>query len=399
MPLSNTATSYGSLARTFHWLIALGILMMIPLGWIAHLAPMQDADQIALKTALFSTHKTLGVAIFLLALGRILWAIVQPRPVPLHPERRAETTLAEAVHWALYAALVIVPLSGWIEHAATDGFAPIWWPFGQDLPFVPNDPALAETFATVHFLAQWLLVGALVLHVAGAIKHAVLDRDATLRRMARGAPAGRPGARHGGAAPAVLALAAWIAVLGGGAAAGYFTTDERGETPALEAAASDWQVEEGTLSISLVQMGSEVTGSFADWTAAISFEPQDAPGKAGEVEVTISIPSLTLGSVTSQALGADFFAADDFPTASFRADIVNAADGYEAQGALSLKGAEIPVSLPFSLTLDGDTAKMEGRTTLDRRNYGIGDNMADPGQLSFEVEVLVELTATRSDDT
>ena len=81
MPLSNTATSYGSLARTFHWLIALGILIMIPLGWIAHLAPMQDAGQIALKTALFSAHKTLGVAIFLLALGRIFWAIVQPRPV------------------------------------------------------------------------------------------------------------------------------------------------------------------------------------------------------------------------------------------------------------------------------------------------------------------------------
>jgi len=396
MPLSNTATSYGSLARTFHWLIALGILIMIPLGWIAHLAPMQDAGQIALKTALFSAHKTLGVAIFLLALGRIFWAIAQPRPVPLHPERRAETTLADTVHWALYAALVIVPLSGWIEHAATDGFAPIWWPFGQDLPFVPNSPELAETMATVHFLAQWLLVGALVLHVAGAIKHAAVDRDATLRRMARGEPAGHPGGRHGGAAPAALALAAWIAVIGGGAAAGYFTNDESSDAPALEAAASDWEVQEGTLSISLVQMGSEVTGSFEDWTAAIAFEPQDAPGKAGEVDVTISIPSLTLGSVTSQALGADFFAASEFPTASFRADLMNVADGYEAQGTLSLKGAEMPVTLPFTLTLDGDTAEMQGRTMLDRRNYGIGDNMADPGQLSFEVEVLIDLTATRS---
>ncbi|MAE92116.1 MAG: cytochrome, partial [Pelagibaca sp.] len=166
-----------------------------------------------------------------------------------------------------------------------------------------------------------------------------------------------------------------------------------------EAAASDWEVQEGTLSISLVQMGSEVTGSFADWTAAIAFEPQDAPGKAGEVDVTISIPSLTLGSVTSQALGADFFAASEFPTASFRADLMNVADGYEAQGTLSLKGAEMPVTLPFTLTLKGNTAEMQGRTTLDRRNYGIGDNMADPGQLSFEVEVMIDLTATRSDGT
>ncbi|MGR3378558.1 cytochrome b/b6 domain-containing protein [Salipiger abyssi] len=396
MPLANSPTTYGPVARAFHWLIALGILLMIPLGWIAHLAPMQDADQIALKTTLFSVHKTLGVALFLLALGRILWALVQPKPVPLHPHRKGETLLAEAIHWVLYAALVLVPLSGWVEHAATDGFAPILWPLGQNLPFVPTSPQLAETAATVHFLSQWALVGALVLHIVGALKHTLIDRDATLARMARGTPAGGEGHGHGFALPLALALLVWAGVLGGGAAAGYFAQDERAESPALEQAASDWQVQEGTLSISLVQMGSEVTGSFADWTAAIAFEPQAAPGKTGEVTVTISIPSLTLGSVTSQALGPDFFAAETHPTATFQADLMNAADGYVAEGTLTLKGTEVPVSLPFSLTLDGDTAEMSGRTTLDRMNYGIGENMADAGQLSHEVEVIVELTATRS---
>ena len=398
MPLANTPTAYGRVARSFHWLIALGILLMIPLGWIAHLAPMQDSDQIALKSALFSAHKTLGVVLFFLALGRIGWAVTQPKPAPLHPERRAETLLAEAVHWALYAALVVVPLSGWIEHAATDGFAPILWPFGQDLPLVPNDPGLAETAATVHFLAQWVLVGALVLHVAGALKHAAVDRDATLSRMARGTPAGQPQHAHGLAGPAALALGAWLAVLGGTAAAGYFTEPENGESPTLAEAPSDWTVEEGTLAIHVRQMGKEITGSFSEWTAAITFEEPDAPGKAGEVEVTISIPSLTLGSVTSQALGPDFFAAESHPTATFTADLVKLEDGYEAQGTLALKGAEAPVTLPFSLELDGDTARMEGRTTLDRRNYAIGEGMSDPDQLGYEVQAIIDLTATRAAD-
>ena len=110
----------------------------------------------------------------------------------------------------------------------------------------------------------------------------------------------------------------------------------------------------------------------------------------------IAIPSLTLGSVTKQALGKDYFDAEDFPTATFQADILSAADGYVAEGTLSMKGAEVPVSLPFQLRIDGDTARMQGRTTLDRRNYAIGDNMGDPGQLSFEVDVIVELTATRA---
>ncbi|MCR8550214.1 cytochrome b/b6 domain-containing protein [Salipiger sp. P9] len=396
MPLANSTTTYGPLARAFHWLIALGILLMIPLGWIAHLAPMQDADQIALKTALFSAHKTLGVALFLLALLRILWALVQPKPVPLHPHRKGETLLAEAIHWVLYAALVIVPLSGWVEHAATDGFAPILWPFGQNLPFVPSSPQVAETAATVHFLSQWALVGALALHIAGVLKHTVLDRDATLARMARGTAAGTEGGHSGFAAPLALAVLIWAGVIGGGAAAGYFTQEGAPDAPALEAAASDWQVQEGTLSIALVQMGSEVTGSFADWTAAITFEPQDAPGKSGEVTVQIAIPSLTLGSVTKQAMGADFFDAETYPTATFQADLMNVADGYVAEGTLSLKGVDLPVSLPFTLTLDGDRAEMTGRTTLDRMGFAIGANMADPGQLSHEVEVIVALTATRS---
>ncbi|EEX15015.1 cytochrome B561 [Citreicella sp. SE45] len=396
MPLANTETSYGTLARAFHWLIALGILIMVPLGWIAHLAPMQDAEQIGLKSALFSAHKTLGVALFFLALLRIVWMIAQPKPAPLHPDRVAERLLADTVHWGLYAALVIVPLSGWVEHAATDGFAPILWPFGQDLPLVPNSPELAETAAAVHFLAQWLLVGIVALHILGAVKHAVIDRDPTLARMVRGAHGGTPGRHHGHVAPLVLASAAWIAVLGGAAAAGYFAQEPGAEAPTLEAAASDWEVQQGTLSISLVQMGSEVTGSFADWTAAIAFEQQDAPGKSGEVTVQIAIPSLTLGSVTKQALGKDFFDAEGFPTATFQADILSAADGYVAEGTLSMKGAEVPVSLPFQLRIDGDTARMQGRTTLDRRNYAIGDNMGDPGQLSFEVDVIVELTATRA---
>ena len=397
MSIANTSTSYGSLARAFHWLIAVGILAMIPLGWTAHLWPMSNPDEIAFKTQLFSVHKTIGVLIFVLALARILWAIVQPRPAPLHPERRAETLAAEVVHWVLYAALVIVPLSGWIEHAATDGFAPILLPVGQNLPLVPKSPAVAETFAAVHFLSQWVLVVALLLHVAGAIKHAVIDKDATLARMAHGRDAGTPNAARGHASALVLAVAAWAAVLGGGAAAGMYGADGD-DAPKLEQAASDWTVEQGTLGIVVMQNGREVSGSFSDWTAAISYEPRGTPGPAGEVEVTISVPSLTLGSVTSQALGADFFAAETHPTATFRADIVQLEDGsLEAQGTLALKEAEVPVTLPFTLAIKEGTAQMEGATTLDRRNYAIGDSMSDGEQLGFDVSVNVALTATRAE--
>lgn len=398
MPLFNTATAYGDIARLFHWLTALGIAIMIPLGWAAHLWPMQDAAAVAAKTTLFSAHKTLGIAIFFIALARIGFALTQPRPVPLHPDRRAETLLAEAVHWVLYAALVLVPLSGWIEHAATDGFAPIWWPLGQELPLVPNSPRLAATFAEVHFLAQWLLVVALSLHIAGALKHAMIDRDATLARMSKGTPAGTPRPHKGHAAPALLAALTWIALLGGGGAAGLYGTPPIAGTPKLESAASDWQVQDGTLSISVTQMGTEITGSFADWTAAIDWTEAAAPGPEGSVTVQIAIPSLALGSVTTQALGPDFLAATAHPTATFQADLVRTTTGREAQGRLDLKGASIPLTLLYDLTVEGDSATMTGSATLDRRDFAIGESMTDPSQLAYKVQLRVALTATRSEN-
>ena len=89
----------------------------------------------------------------------------------------------------LYASLVLVPLTGWLHHAASEGFAPILWPFGQNLPFVPKSPALVSEVTVRPALAvhYGLWPGPLVLHIAGALKHHVVDKDSTLRRMLPGA--------------------------------------------------------------------------------------------------------------------------------------------------------------------------------------------------------------------
>ena len=390
MAATNTALAYGSVARTLHWLTALLILTAFPLGLIANAWPWDTSAQLAVKATLFSIHKTLGVTAFAVAVLRIGWAVVQPRPVALHPDRRAETVLAGVVHWMLYVALVAVPLTGWIHHAATTGFAPIWWPFGQGLPFVPVDVGVAETAAAAHWLFTKVLALALVLHVAGALKHHLVDRDATLVRMWRGTPAGARGAVVHGRAPAAIAVALWM-LAGAGALA---LVPAEADRPALAGTgAGNWQVTEGSLGITVRQMGSAVEGSFSQWAADIDYDPDT---RTGTVEVTVAIDSLSLGSVTAQAMGEDFFHAEAHPTAVFAADIAEGADGgLVADGTLWLRGAEQPVSLPFTLEIDDDRAMMEGQTTLDRRNYAIGAGQDDPAALGFEVEVRVALQAER----
>ena len=206
---TNTTSTFGWVERAFHWATAIGIVGAIALGVVAYEWGFDTDEALRTKAVLFSLHKTVGLTVFFLAIGRIAWAVLQPRPRPLHPEAEAETFLAGAVHWVLYGSLVIVPLLGWTHHATAEGFAPIWWPFGQTLPGLSADAGLSALLGSLHKVFAKVLAGALVLHVAGTLKHVVMDRDLTFARMWRGADPGPLPDGKGHVLPLVLALAIW----------------------------------------------------------------------------------------------------------------------------------------------------------------------------------------------
>ena len=387
--ITNTATRYGSLARVLHWTIAVLIIGAMILGQIG-IRTAPTADNIGFLTTVFSAHKTIGVTVLALAVIRVIWALTQPRPVPLHPDRRVETFAAETAHWVLYAALFILPLSGWVMHAAEDGFAPIWWPFAQSLPFVPKSESWAAAAGMVHWAAGVTLGVTLAAHIAGALKHALVDRDSTLSRMWRGADAGDP-ARVGGHVAAFVASAViWVGVLGLTLASFGMPG---GGTQAETAGGGEWTPVETDLAFTVQQLGSASTGHFKAVTSDISYDPDSG---TGAVTVTIDMASVTMGSVTDQAKGGDFFDVNTHPVAVFEAAIarVDGAD-HVAEGTLTLTGSTVPVTLPFTLTIEGDTAVMSGAATLDRRDFGIGASYDDESSVGFTVEVAVDLTATR----
>ena len=398
MAIGNSETAYGNVAKIFHWATALLILTAVPLGVAASQLPFGTGEELARKALLFSLHKTIGISAFAVALLRILWAVSQPRPMPLHPERKAETLLAGIVHWSLYAAMIVVPLSGWIHHAATEGFAPILWPFGQTLPGIERSAAVAELSSATHWIFTKILAASIILHIAGALKHALIDRDGTLARMLSGSPGIAPPAkRRRSAVPAAAAALICFAGLAGAYALATQARHQDGNPQAALRAQSGtgWIVTNGTLAITVQQLGSAVTGSFGEWTANIVFDENPTNGTHGQVDVRIAIASLTLGSIMPQALSREFLAAEMFPTAAFAADILPAETGYVADGTLTLKGSEVPVALEFTLDLEGNAAAMSGKARLDRRAFGIGESYPDESSVGFTVDAAVELNATR----
>lgn len=401
MTFANSHTHYGPVTKSLHWLTALLIFTLIPLGFLATqqaeaLQAGQPSLDISQITFLFSLHKTLGVASFLVAVARILWALSQPRPKLLHGDRTLEAWAAETVHWMLYGSLVAVPLTGWIHHAASTGFAPIWGPFGQSLPFVPQSETLSEVFSLLHLVSVFTLIASLGLHIAGAVKHAVIDRDDTLKRML-------PGGRHA-AVPSVRqprhtpsVAAALLAFVGIWLGAFTYGAEPNQVAPQTEhvAAPGNWLVESGDLRLNITQLGNPVSGSFSQWQAQINYDPALPGPSKGNVEVEIAIASLQLGSITAQAMGPDYFDQERFATARFQADLQEVEGQFTAFGTLTIKEHVLPLSFPVDLTITEDLAEAKAGFDLDRRDFGIGANVSDAGTLGFAVALEFELTARR----
>lgn len=190
MGLRNTPGEWGAVAKLFHWSIALFILTMIALGWTATLWPLNSSADFRTKLDLFAWHKSLGMIILTLVAFRLLWRLMNPVPALAEATPAVLRYAAHCTHWLFYALLVIMPVSGYIIHSTADlgGVDNDFTILG--LVTVPKllatNEALSETAETVHYFASWVLVAAVTVHVAAALKHHLVDKDDTLTRMLPG---------------------------------------------------------------------------------------------------------------------------------------------------------------------------------------------------------------------
>ena len=424
---TNTRERYGRVAQAFHWTIAALFLLQYPGGIVMHELPATP-EWIGTKVWLYSAHKTAGIVIFALALARVAWALANPHPRLLNAEKRWEAFAAASIHWLLYAAILLVPLSGMLIHWTTVGYAPVWLPFPHDVGLPATDRAAAIAFTT-HKALTITVLAAIALHIGGALKHHLIDRDATLRRMLPGSapalPTLPPPSMQPSTAKTLLAGAGGLVAVGGAAllvgvllappaseraSAASDPIDGAAEAAAPVATAEAdavgapprWIVvpEASDLAITVQQLGSPVAGRFAAFEADIRFDPDDL--EASRVSVTIPLSSLTLGSVTDQALG--LLGAANVPEARFEATEFErvgeggggAGGSFVARGTLTLAGIERPVALPFDLRIEDDRATMTGRAEIDRLDWSVGaSEYPDGGSLGLIVVIDVAVEAVR----
>ena len=162
-----------------HWLAAALILELVAHGWImvhAHLDAATTFD-------LYQWHKSLGFTVLAITMARLAARLRPAAPVP--PQGAPwERRLAALVQWASYLVTLAAILAGWLIVSASP--LPIPTRF-FNLVVIPNvarpDAALFAAAVLAHKLIAWTIVGLVALHVAGALKHHIVDRDDVLRRM------------------------------------------------------------------------------------------------------------------------------------------------------------------------------------------------------------------------
>jgi cytochrome b561 len=169
-------TRYATSLVVSHWLMAVLVVGTFTLGDY-----VSDLRLSPTKLQLISYHKWLGVTVFVLLLWRIALRLTRTVPAPL-PAPAWQQRAAGLTHGLLYTLMLAVPLTGWLMSSAK-GF-PVVYLGVLPLPdLVAKDEALGDFFKGAHEILTSGLLLLVGLHVAAALKHHLIDRDATLARM------------------------------------------------------------------------------------------------------------------------------------------------------------------------------------------------------------------------
>jgi len=180
MNLHNTLERFGWLAMLLHWLMALLIGGMLALG--LYMVGLPDGDP---KWGWYGWHKSFGMLIFLLLLIRLAWrlnSLIPPLPEGLN---LVEKSLAHITHYGLYLAMIILPVSGYIDSSA-GGYHLSFFEWFDVPKLIDKDKALEALVLEFHWITAYVLMAILAMHVGAALKHHLVLKDNVLLRMLPG---------------------------------------------------------------------------------------------------------------------------------------------------------------------------------------------------------------------
>lgn len=171
------AGGYRFPAKLFHWTIAILVLGMIPVG-----ISLESLPKGQVQDTFYALHKSTGFVVLVLMIGRLAYRLTHRPPPPEPSLARWQIGASHAVHWTLYAILLVMPFFGW---AGSNAFGAPVQVFGLfTLPdLVSKDEPLSKTLLSIHATLGLTAAALIVGHIAMALVHRYVKKDAVLARM------------------------------------------------------------------------------------------------------------------------------------------------------------------------------------------------------------------------
>ena len=178
MLIKNTLEHYGVVTKLLHWSIALLIIAMTALGiYMVELTYYDRYYNLSLET-----HKALGILVLELAILKLLWVCFETSPGAAAGMKMWEKAAAKAMHVTLYTMMVLIPISGYAI-STSDGKTVSFFGWYEVPAWLPPIDNLNQIASSIHYWLAYITIGLVGGHIAAALKHQLVDKDGTLRRM------------------------------------------------------------------------------------------------------------------------------------------------------------------------------------------------------------------------
>lgn len=170
--MSVNSDRYDRVQVILHWLIAVMILTMIVLGLFMVQLPKESElppGQESVRAFWFLLHKSLGLTVAMFILLRVGWRLTHKAPPLPDYVSSWQRSASKLVHGLLYALMVAMPLSGYMQSMFSKYDTKFW---GVALPRLAEaDSDMREKFSEIHEILAFTLIAVLIIHIAAAVKH------------------------------------------------------------------------------------------------------------------------------------------------------------------------------------------------------------------------------------
>ena len=171
----NTSDAYGLLAKLFHWVTFIALIIQIPFGF--YLVGLEFSDQ---RIDLENAHILIGISIFYFVLLRLLWKLFNTTPKSEYNFFKGQNLIAKTNHFLLYVSIFAITISGALKKlymGETLNFLLFKYGFKKD------NFQLADTYYEVHIYANYLLIALVTLHISAVIAHHIFFKDKIIKKI------------------------------------------------------------------------------------------------------------------------------------------------------------------------------------------------------------------------